>query len=148
MKGTNVNLHKPLALSLALVTLLGLTAAGASAQSITKATFTLPAQAYWNSVAMPAGEYSLSLDRSVSGLEIIYLRGEGVKAVFFSPAGSEESSGRSCLKIEQINGTYVVREFDEGPLGRAHRFGVSKTVKEMTLRGSTAQPITVPVAGL
>ena len=143
-----MNLHKRFALSLALVALLGLTAAGASAQTVTKATFTLPVQAYWNSVLMPAGDYTLSLDRSVSGLEMVFLRGEGVHAVFFTPAGSDDSSGHSFLKIDGLNGTYVVREFDEGPHGRSYQFGVAKAVRNLTLRGAAPQPVTVPVSGL
>jgi len=141
-----VNLHKRFALTLALVTLLGLTAAGASAATITKATFTLPAQAYWNSILLQPGEYTLSLDHSVSGIELVYLRGDSTNAMFMAPAGAEQSSGHSCLRLYDVNGTYVVREFDEGPLGRSYRFGVSKSVRNLTLRGSATQPVTVPVS--
>ena len=42
-----MNLHKGFALSLAVVTLLGLTAVGANAETVTGGTFTLPVQAYW-----------------------------------------------------------------------------------------------------
>ena len=141
-----MNLQKRLALSLALVTLLGLTAAGASAQTVTKVAFTLPAPAYWNSTLLQPGDYSLSLDRSIAGLELVYLRGEGVTAVFFTPAGSNESSGHSCLRLADVNGTYVIREFDEGPLGRSYRFGVPKAVRNLTLQGGARQPVTVPVS--
>jgi hypothetical protein len=141
-----VNLHKRFALSLALVALLGLAAAAASAQTITKATFTLPAPAYWNNTLLQAGDYTLSLDRTNSGVEVVYLRGEGIAAAFFTPAGSEESSGHSCLRVDDVNGTYVIREFDEGPLGRSYRFGVPKAVRNLTLRGAARQPVTVPVS--
>jgi len=143
-----VNLHKRFALTLALVTLLGLTAAGASAETITKATFTLPAQAYWNDILLAPGEYTLSLDRNLSGIELVSIRGEGVAARFVVPAGSEEISGHSCLKVDDFNGTSVIRELDAGPVGRAYRFRVSKTVRNLTLRGDAAQPVAVPVSGM
>jgi len=141
-----VNLHKRFALTLALVTLLGLTAAGASAETTIKGTFTLPAQAYWNSTLLQPGDYTVSLDRSISGVELVNLRGEGIAATFITPAGSEESSGRSCLKLDDVNGTYVIRELDAGPLGRSYRFGVSKQVRNLTLRGDAMQPATIPIS--
>ncbi|MGA2575362.1 MAG: hypothetical protein ABSH24_04980 [Bryobacteraceae bacterium] len=142
-----MNLHKRFAaFTLALVTLLALTAVGASAQSMAKATFTLPAQAYWNSTLLQPGEYTLSLERDLSGLELVSIRGEGVAAIFVAPAGSGETSGHSCLKIDDINGTYVVRELDAGAIGRSFRFGVSKAVRSLTLRGDATQPVTVPIS--
>jgi hypothetical protein len=141
-----VNLHKRFALTPALVTLLSLTAAGASASTITKATFNLPVPAYWNNTLLQAGAYTLLMDRATTGVELIYLRGEGVNAAFFAPAGSEDSSGHSCLKVDDLNGTYVIREFDEGPLGRSYRFGLSKTLRNLTLQGAARQPVTVPIS--
>ena len=141
-----MNLHKRFALSLALLTLLGLTAAGASGETITKATFTLPAQAYWNDTLLQPGEYTLSLDRGLSGVEFVSVRGEGTTAILLAPAGSEEISGHSCLKADEVNGTYVIRELDAGPIGRSFRFGVSKTVRNLTLRGAVTHPVTVPVS--
>src|ERR1039458_6189432 len=88
-----VNLHKRFALSLALIALLGLAAAGASAQTITKATFTLPAPASWDDALLHGAGYTLSVDRAIAGVELVYLGGEGITATFFSPAGFEESSG-------------------------------------------------------
>jgi hypothetical protein len=140
-----MNLRKRFALSLALVAVLGLTAVAASAETVTKGTFTLPAQAYWNDTLLQPGEYTISLDRSVSGVEVVYLRGEGLVATFVVPAGATETAGRSCLKVDDVNGTYVIREFDEASIGRAYRFGVSKTVRNLTLRGA-AEPVTIPVS--
>ena len=77
---------------------------------------------------------------------MIFLRGDGVAAIFVAPAGSEEISGHSRLKVDDVNGTYVIRELDAGPIGRSYRFGVSKTVRNLTLRGAATQPVTVPVS--
>jgi hypothetical protein len=126
--------------------LLALTAAGANAQTMIKATFSLPTAAYWNNNLLQPGDYSLSLDRANTGVEIVSLRGEGFSAVFFTPAGSDDSSGHSCLKLEDVNGTYVIRQFDEGPIGRSYRFDVPKVVRNQTLRGAAAPPVTVAVS--
>ena len=141
-----MNLTKRLALSLTLATLVAFTA-GANAATLTKATFTLPAQAYWNDTLLEPGEYTLSLTGSISGVPMISLRGEGVTASFFAPASTGESSQSSRLKLDEVNGTYVVREFDAAPLGRAYTFRVSKAARNQTLRGA-APELTVPVAGL
>ncbi|MGA3074407.1 MAG: hypothetical protein ABSG56_12010 [Bryobacteraceae bacterium] len=143
-----MNLQKRSALTLALVALLGLTAAGASAQTITKGTFTLPAQAYWNDILLQPGEYTLSLDRGISGAELVSIRGEGFAAMLLAPAGTDESSGHSCLRLDAVNGTYVIRELDAGRLAGSFKFGVSKKASNRTLRGSATQPVTVPVAGM
>jgi hypothetical protein len=143
-----VNLQKRFALTMALVALLGLTAAGASAQTITKGTFTLPARAYWNDILLQPGEYTLSLDRGISGAELVSIRGEGFAAMLLAPAGTDDSSGHSCLRIDDFNGTYVIRELDAGRLAGSFKFGVSKKARNLTLRGSAAQPVTVPVAGM
>jgi len=141
-----VNLHKRFTLTLSLVALLGLTAAGASAATITKGTFTLPTQAYWNDTLLQPGDYTLSLDRGISGAELVSIRGEGITATFLIPAGSEESSGHSCLKVDDVNGTYVIRELDAGPLGGSYRFGVSKALRNLSLRAAARQPVTVAVS--
>ena len=79
---------------------------------------------------------------------MIFLRGDGVAAIFVAPAGSEEISGHSRLKVDDVNGTYVIRELDAGQLAGSFKFGVSKTVRNLTLRGGARQPVTVPVAGM
>jgi len=147
MKGNTVNLQKRFALALALVTFGGLAASGASAATVASATFTLPAPAYWNSTLLQPGDYTLSLWRNPSGVELVYLRGEGVAATFIIPAGSEETAGHSCLKLDDFNGTYVIRELDDSQIGRSYRFGVAKAVRDMTLRSGVApQPVSVPLS--
>ncbi|MGA2739875.1 MAG: hypothetical protein ABSG65_20855 [Bryobacteraceae bacterium] len=143
-----MNLHKRFALTMACVTLLGLTAAAASAETITKATFTLPTQAYWNDVLLQPGDYTLSLERNLSGIELVSIRGEGVAARFVVPAGSADGSGHSYLMVDEVNGTNVIRELNAASIGRSYRFGVSKTVRNLTLRGDAAQPASIPVSGL
>jgi hypothetical protein len=139
-----MNLQKRFVLSAAVAALLGLTAAGASAATI-NATFTLPAQAYWNSTLLQPGDYTLSMERNSAGVEVVRLRGEGTAATFIIPSGPEESSGHSCLKVDAVNGTYVIREFDAGPFGGAYSFGVFNAARNLTLRGAVSQPVSIPV---
>ena len=140
-----MNLHKRFALTLALATLAALTAAGASAATISKATFNLPAPTYWNDTLLQPGEYTLSVDRSLAGIELVHLNGEGAHATFLTPAGSDDSSGRTCLRVDDVNGTYIVKELDEGPLGRTYRFHASKAARNLLMRAS-AKPATVLVS--
>jgi len=130
---------------MALLGVIGITSV-AAAGTITKGSFTLPAQAYWNSTLLPAGAYTLSLERDVTGVDLVHLRGEGMTATFVTPAGSSEASGHTCLKVDDFNGTFVIRELDAGPSGRAYHFGVSKAVRKLTLRGAATQPATIPVS--
>lgn len=141
-----MNLHKGFALSLALLTLLGLTAAGASAETVSGGSFTLPVQAYWGNSLLPAGDYTLSLDRESSGIDLVFVRGEGISAMIMAPAGAAGMSTCSCLKVDEISGAYVIREFDAGVNGRSYNFAVSKAVRKMALSGSVTRPATVPVS--
>ena len=144
-----MNLRKRIALTLALVTLAGLTAVGASAETQLRGTFTLPVQAYWGNTLLPAGDYSLTLIRDIGNMtpSLVYVRGEGVSATFMAPTSAEEEPTHSCLKLDDVNGTYVIRELDAGNPGKSYKFAVTKAVRNMTLRGSVATPVTVPVSG-
>ncbi len=140
-----MNFTKPFAIAIGLITLVGLTAAGAGATTITKGAFTLPAQTYWNDTLLQPGDYTFTVDRTLSGVEMVHLRGEGVNATLMTQAGALDASGHSHLGIDEVSGTYVVREFEVSPSAKTYRFGVSKTVRNLTLRGDARQTITVPV---
>jgi hypothetical protein len=87
------------------------------------------------------------VSKEPQGVGLITVRGEGVAATFLAPAGSrEETSGANCLKIENVNGAYVIRELDSSALNRSYKFGVSKTVRQMVLSGKAAPAVTVPVS--
>ena len=141
-----MNLQKRIALSLALVTLLGLTAAGARAETVMRGTFSLPEQAYWGDTLLPAGNYTLSVAKELSGTNFISVRGEGIVATLMAPAGAGDASAGTYLKVDEINGAYVIRELDSSFLGKSYHFAVSKAVRNMTLRGSVAQPVSIPVS--
>lgn len=141
-----MTLHKPFALTLALLGVLGITAATANADTISKGTFTLPAQAYWNSTLLQPGDYTVAIERTPGGVDLVRLRGEGTDTVFLTPAGALDGTSKNCLQIDDLNGAYVIREFDAGVVGRSYRFPVSKKVSNGALRGAVRNPVTIPVA--
>jgi|SRR5579863_5060344 len=141
-----MNLRNRFVLIPTLVALLGLTAVGASAETQMRGNFTLPEQAYWGSTLLPAGDYSLTLVMQPVGINLVYVRGEGVTATMLAAPNGAETPVHSCLKLDDINGTYVIRELDAGNSGRSFRFAVSKHVRDLTMRGSVAKPVTVPLS--
>ena len=143
-----MKLHLRFAHSVALASLLGLTAVAASAQTGLRGTFDLPEQAYWNNTLLPAGQYALTVELSPAGVSIISVKGEGVSTAFLASAGSDpDESHATCLKIDNINGANIVRELDSKSLDRSYKFGVAKAVRHMTLNGKSAPQVTVPVSG-
>jgi hypothetical protein len=138
-----MNLVRRYTLSLALVTLLGSTAAVASASTI-HGSFALPEKAYWGDKLLPPGEYQFSVNREITGVNLIMLHGENFNAIVMAPAGSLDESKRNCLKLEEVNGTYVVREMLSSVPGNSFRFAVPKIVRDRT--ESARSSLTVPIS--
>jgi hypothetical protein len=143
-----MKLHKHFILTLALAAMvLGVSASRAAAAEIYKGTFTLPVEAYWGATLLHPGEYAISMDSDYSRCSLVYLRGENVQAAILTGSVTlENASEHSRLKLEQVNGTYVVRELKAGTLGKDYRFGVPKSVRRQTERASTGAPVNIPVA--
>jgi hypothetical protein len=141
-------LHKHFILTLALAaTVLGVTASRATAGSVYRGTFTLPVEAYWASTLLQPGEYSIWMDSDYSKSSLIHLRGENTQAMILTGSVTmEDASEHSRLKLEDINGTYVVRELKAGALGKDFRFGVAKAARRQTDRASAGTPLNVSVA--
>ena len=133
--------------SLMLVALAGVSAMAASAQSL-RGTFELPQAAYWNNTMLPAGEYKLVVESQGLGVSLISVHGEGLDATWLAATGSrEESAGSSYLKLDSVNGTYVIRELETNVLNRSYKFGVPKKLKESAaVAGSTAPAQTVAIS--
>jgi hypothetical protein len=140
-----------LTISFALTALtLGLTTTQASAQQrVLKGTFELPAAAYWGDTLLQAGHYNIWMSteaRDIERVMTIRLSGEGTNATFLAIATAAQESGRNYLDVANVGGTYVVRAFDAGLLGRSFAFGVTKNVRNKTLRASAEPAIAVPVS--
>ncbi len=145
-----MNTRKQLTIGLALAGLaLGLTTIPASAESVLKGHFELPAPAYWGNTLLQPGQYNIWMSTEFaqgSPMHVIHLDGEGVRAAFMAVARPERESGRNFLDVETIDGTYVVRAFDAGSLGESFAFGVTRSVKNKALRASTEPAIAIPVS--
>jgi hypothetical protein len=143
-----MKLQKHFILTLALAaTVLGVTTSRAIAAEVFKGTFTLPVEAYWASTLLQPGQYSISLDSDYARNSLIHLRGENMQTMILTGSVTlEDTSERNNLKLEDVNGTYVVRELKAGGLGKDFRFGVSKVVRRQTDRASVGAPVNLAVA--
>jgi hypothetical protein len=145
-----MNTRKHLAVAVALVALvLGLTVVPASATTVLKGSFELPAAAYWGNTLLQPGQYTFWMNTEASHLSkvpVVHLVGEGVNLTLLTLARPDRESGRNYLEIDDVNGTYVIRAFDSGLLGERFTFGVTKSVKEHALRASAEPVMTIPVS--
>jgi hypothetical protein len=145
-----MDVKRRFALSVALMALaLGMTAGSVRAESVLKGTFELPAAAYLGNTLLQPGQYTIWTSAEIHALEhvpVLHVSGEGITTTFMAVARPDENSGRNFLEVMNIDGTYVVRAFDAGSIGKTFAIGVTKSVKQMALRAS-AQPImTIPVS--
>ncbi len=100
-------------------TVLGVTASRATAAQVYKGTFNLPVEAYWSSSLLQPGQYTVWLETDSARNYLLHLRGEHMHTMIL--AGSitlENTSEHNQLKLEDISGTYVVRELKAGGLGK------------------------------
>jgi len=140
---------KHLTMCLALGALaLGLTTVQANAEEILKGTFELPAAVYWGNTLLQPGQYTIWMStegRDIAHIPTLHISGEGVNFTLLSVGKPVRESGRNYLEIAEIGGTPVVRAFDSGLLGESFTFGVTKNVKNKTLRTSAEPVTTIPV---
>jgi hypothetical protein len=142
-----VRKYLSIAFTVALVALAaGFMPSPARAGEVLKGTFELPAAAYWGDTLLQPGEYTVVMDIGYSKPPVVHLTGEGVRVNMLTMSMPFKESGRSILKLEDINGTYVVREFDAGFLGKAYPFEVTKSVRNKALRASAGPSIELPVS--
>ncbi len=145
-----MNVRKHLTVSLAVVALaLGLTTARASAESVLKGSFELPAAAYWGDTLLQPGQYSVWMTtevQDVGQVHVVHVSGEGISKTFLTFAKPGQESARNYLEVANVGGTYVVRAFDAGILGKSFGFGVTKSVKNKALRASAGPAMEVPVS--
>jgi len=103
---------------------LGLGASQASAQ---KATFNLPFAARWGSTVLDPGNYTLRVSDTLSAIHTYYLQSEsGTKMAVSGIVNYGPASGRSYLKLVNVDGTFYVKEYVSGASGTATQFAVPK----------------------
>lgn len=119
------------ALTLALAGGLAFIPAPASAQTINvKGSFDLPVTARWSQMKLVPGHYNLTMERSVAGGQYIRLQGPtGTQInVLMGYAPINTNSG-SYLRLEQIAGTYMVKEFHCATTGQDFTFHAPKDLR-------------------
>lgn len=92
--------------------------ASLGAQSLFQGHFTLPVETQWGGVALPAGDYSFTVEsRSLPGT--VTINGEAGKAMIIAAGGSSErfKASDSVLVLDRYLGRGVVRALYLKPLG-------------------------------
>ena len=99
--------------------------------SAQQAKFTLIHEVHWGSAVLQPGEYRLSGPNAAeSPFNVMYIYGNG-GAQMAIPTITEPrpESKRSYLRLVNVSGTYVVREFSSGARGRTYLFPIPKTLR-------------------
>jgi hypothetical protein len=132
---------------LMLAFLVGFSTTPAMAQQAYKGSFNLPAEAYWGTTLLAPGHYTIrmSLDPTQQ-VRLVRLEGDDLRIyILAGPPTLEQISDRSKLRLDNINGVYVVRHLDAGILGQSYTFAVSKKVQMNVQRASTSSQMSVPI---
>ena len=145
-----MNIVKNCACAAALFALVvGVTGSQATAQGIAmRGTFTLPFEAHWADVVLQPGDYSFSLPSATNNAPVMRITGQGKTVLVAVPAStSAPESDRSYLKVENVGGTYVIRQFNSPVTRELITFPITKSVRKGMLAQNQAVTIPVPVAG-
>jgi hypothetical protein len=133
---------------LMLAIFVGFSTTPAAAQQAFKGSFDLPGETYWGSTLLAPGHYSInmSLDPTTQ-VRVVRLQGDDRRVFLLSgPPTPDRVSNRNTLRLENINGAYVVRHLDAGILGQSYVFPVAKNVRMQVQRASTSAQVVVPVS--
>ncbi len=112
-----------------------------------KGTFNLPVEANWGGAVLSPGEYTVDIERGAA-TPIVNVRdgNRKIASIFTGPYVAEGQSTRGKLTLVQINGTYVVKTFDAGLIGKTFMFATPKAVSHRQLESKEASRITVVAA--
>ena len=134
---------------LMLAFLVGFSTPRAMAQDAFKGAFNLSTEAYWGRTLLAPGHYTVNVTTDpTQTVHYFRLTGDGIQVNFVTgPATPDRISDRSTLRLENINGVYVVRHLDDGVFGQSYVFPVYKSARMNVQRASTGTPsqVTVPV---
>jgi hypothetical protein len=129
----SLKLVAPLALAL----LAGcLTANLASAQEAYRGKFTLPFEARWGQVVLPAGEYSFTLDHGTVG-GIVSVREETGRAVGYVQTEGiydRQTFDHSELVLVRSGENYAIRALRLADLGLTLEYSVPKTGRQLIVQ--------------
>ena len=117
----------------------GATAGQANADEVYRGAVNLPFETHWGPAVLQPGSYTISIQPALSG-SLIRIRGKaGDKDVLAGAFNNEPRSGRGSLTLVNIGGTYVVRRFDAGVIGKSFSFPVPK-LKRTEIGRTEAEP--------
>ena len=143
-----MNLRMDRAFSLALLAgALGIGASVAHAGNY-KGSFNLPVEARWGLATLAPGQYTVTVD-AIYMPSVLQIRGEGkTVSVLAGPVNRLSSfEDRGRLKLVNINGTYVVKQFDAGLVGKSFVFPTPKALRNQEDRSAASRQTTVDVFG-
>jgi len=132
---------------LMLAVFVGFSTPRAMAQQNFKGSFNLPAEAYWGTTLLAPGHYTINMSLDpTQQVRVVRLQGDDLLIyILAGPPTPDRMSERSTLRLENINGVYVVRHLDAGILGQSYVFSVSKNVRMKVQRASAPSQVSVPV---
>ena len=114
--------------------LFALAATGANAQVLSKAnfsgTFTLPVQAQWGTVTLPAGDYTLHYGHLAMGgpyaVEIVGEGKRGPHSVILSAGKNSVSATKNAITCVRQGGALIVRALEMPEVGESVSFALPR----------------------
>ncbi len=98
-----------------------------------QATFHLPVEAHWGMAVLEPGDYSMTLPDLSHGQEVFVVRGSANAFVLPIVTNTEKASDANYLKLQKVNGTYFVIEYQAGVEGKAYEFSTPKAARHQAI---------------
>ena len=119
------------------VLLFALSGTGAKAQALSTTsfagTFSLPVEAQWGAMTLPAGEYSLSYGRAFKGTTyLVTVAGEAQgspRGMILARSLDDVSAGENVLDCARVGDTLYVRSLEMPAIGEAIHFKIPHGVE-------------------
>ena len=97
----------------------------AHAQTLYRATFTLPFEAQWGKTVMEPGNYTITVEEAL-GQKLIRLDGAAKLAIFAGISSPDPVGDNGRLTFVNVNGLYTLKSFTASAIGQAFVFPVHK----------------------
>ena len=110
--------------------------------------FHLPFEARWGQAVLEPGDYSINTPEPSLGVTQFRVIDSKGKSLFElrSDMENQKSAERSWLKLNNVNGEYVVREYSSGSSGRTYTFPVPRaTQRQISAAKSTQNSVALMV---
>lgn len=119
----------------------------ADAQQLYKAAFNLPFEAQWGSVVLEPGQYTITVEQTLSGHKVIRLHGQGEQAILAGPSSPAPVGDHGRLTFVTVNGVYSLKKFEADAIGQSFIFPVLKTKGQKSARtGDTPEATAVALS--